>query len=208
MIAIIDYGLGNPPSVRNMLRKAGAEAIVTATPSQILAADRLILPGVGAFDHGMQNLADRGLIDVLNEAVLQRKTPMLGICLGLQLMSRGSEEGQLPGLGWLDADTVKFSSEAVKDLRVPHMGWNEVQPHGTSFLATPIEADARFYFVHSYHVVCRTPDDVALAATYGGPIVAGAVRGNIAGTQFHPEKSHRFGLALLKRFVAWNPPRA
>jgi glutamine amidotransferase len=205
MIAIIDYGLGNPASVRNMLRKAGADAVVTADPDTIRAATRLILPGVGAFDHGMHSLHDRGLVGVLNEAVLQRKIPALGICLGLQLMSKGSEEGQQAGLGWLDADTVKFDGEAFRGLRVPHMGWNLVHPGSVSFLSAPLEEDARFYFVHSYHVRCRRPEDVALTATYGAPIVAGAVRGNIAGTQFHPEKSHRFGLSLLKRFVEWTP---
>ncbi len=205
MIAIVDYGLGNLASVRNMLRKAGHDAMVTSDPAPIRAASRLILPGVGAFDHGMRNLADRGLIPVLKDAVLDRGVPMLGICLGMQLLSRGSEEGVLPGLGWLPADTVKFQFPAgARDLRVPHMGWNTVTPHGDTFLSRPFGEDARFYFVHSYHVRCEDPRDVALSAPYGFDVVAAVVRGNIAGTQFHPEKSHKFGLALLRAFTEWD----
>ena len=209
MIAIVDYGLGNPASVRNMLRKAGHQAEVTADHAAIRAASRLILPGVGAFDHGMQNLGDRGLVDVLNEAVLVRRVPMLGICLGLQLMSRRSEEGVLPGLGWFAADTIRFRFQPDADaLRIPHMGWNTVAKTSDTFLSTNLAADARFYFVHSYHVRCDNPAEVALTAPYGGEVVAAAVKGNIAGTQFHPEKSHKFGLALLRSFVEWEPAGA
>jgi len=204
VIVVIDYGLGNPASVRNMLRKAGHSAEVTSDPGVIRSASRLILPGVGAFDHGMANLAERGLIDVLNEAVRQRGTPILGICLGLQLMSRKSEEGVLPGLGWLAADTVRFRFPADAGERVPHMGWNSVTPAAETFLSREMLPDARFYFVHSYSVRCDDPADVALTTHYGGPVVAAAVRGNVAGTQFHPEKSHKFGLALLHAFVQWN----
>jgi imidazole glycerol-phosphate synthase subunit HisH len=207
-IVVINYGLGNPASVKNMLRKAGHDAEVTSDRDAILGASRLLLPGVGAFDHGMQNLADLGLVDVLNEAVLVRRTPILGICLGLQLMSRRSEEGVLPGLGWLAADTVRFRfAQPAEDLRVPHMGWNTVAPAKDSFLA-PHDDEARFYFVHSYHVRCDEPADVALTADYGCPVVAAAVRGNVAGTQFHPEKSHKYGLALLRAFVDWSPANA
>jgi glutamine amidotransferase len=204
MIVVVDYGLGNPASARNMLRKAGVDAIVTADPSAIAGAGKLILPGVGAFDHGMQNLADRGLIPVLNEAVLVRKVPILGICLGMQLMSRGSEEGVKPGLGWLAADTVRFNFPSGTDFRVPHMGWNTVTPRRESLLSRGLADDDRFYFVHSYHVRCDDPADVTLMADYGGEVVAAAVRGNVAGTQFHPEKSHKFGLALLRRFIEWD----
>ena len=204
MIVVIDYGLGNPASARNMLRKAGVDAVVTADPTAIAGASRLVLPGVGAFDHGMQNLEDRGLIPVLNDAVLARKVPVLGICLGMQLMSRGSEEGVKPGLGWLAASTVRFDFPVGSGLRVPHMGWNTVRSRGSSFLSRSLAADDRFYFVHSYHVRCDELDDVSLVADYGGEVVAGVVRGNVAGTQFHPEKSHKFGLALLKAFAEWD----
>jgi len=204
VIVVIDYGLGNPASVRNMLRKAGHASEVTCDPAVIRSAARLILPGVGAFDHGMRNLAERGLIDVLNEAVMERGTPILGICLGLQLMSRKSEEGVLPGLGWLAAETVRFRFAPDASERVPHMGWNIVTPVADTFLSDRLLPDTRFYFVHSYHVRCDDPADVALTAPYGGQVVAAAVRGNVAGTQFHPEKSHKFGLALLQGFAEWN----
>jgi glutamine amidotransferase len=203
MIVIIDYGLGNPPSVRNMLRKAGHDAQVSADPAVVRAATKLILPGVGAFDHGMQNLADCGLIPVLNEAALERKVPFLGICLGMQLLSRGSEEGVKPGLGWLDATTVRFNFPH-SDLRVPHMGWNTVARTRPSTLTATLPDESRFYFVHSFHLRVANPEDVMLTANYGGEVVAATGRGNIAGTQFHPEKSHKFGLALLRAFAEWD----
>lgn len=208
MIVVIDYGLGNPASVRNMLRKAGADAIVTAEATAIAGASKLILPGVGAFDHGMQNLVDRGLIPVLNEAVLGRQVPFLGICLGMQLMSRGSEEGVRPGLGWLAADTVRFEFPPGADFRVPHMGWNTVSTRSDTFLSRSLEDDARFYFVHSYHVRCDNAADVTMVSDYGGDVVAATLKGNVAGTQFHPEKSHKFGLALMRRFIEWDGRRA
>lgn len=206
-IVIVNYGLGNLASVKNMLRKAGYDAEVSSDPAVILGASRLVLPGVGAFDHGMRNLAEAGLIDVLNEAVLERRTPILGICLGLQLMSRRSEEGVLPGLGWIAADTVRFRfPEGRDDLRIPHMGWNTVTAAKDTFMS-PRDDETRFYFVHSYHLRCDDPADVALTATYGGDVVAAAVRGHVAGTQFHPEKSHKFGLALLRAFGEWTAGR-
>lgn len=204
MIAIVDYGLGNLASVRNMLLKAGAEATVTSDPMLIRQASRLILPGVGAFDHGMRNLIDRGLRDPLNEAVVGNKVPVLGICLGMQLMSAGSDEGAMPGLAWLAARTVRFDVPDAR-LRIPHMGWNQVKTPRATFLSHALPEDARFYFVHSYHVRCDDPADVALATEYGTEIVAAVVKGNIAGTQFHPEKSHRFGLALMRAFLNWQP---
>jgi glutamine amidotransferase len=205
VIVIVDYGLGNPASVRNMFRKAGYTALVSGDLDEIAHASKLVLCGVGAFDHGMENLAERGLLEVLNHAVVERQVPILGICLGMQLMSRRSEEGVRPGLGWLAADTVRFRfAEGAAGLRVPHMGWNQVRGSGDNFLARAVDGDSRFYFVHSYHLRFDEPRDVALVATYGGPVAAGAVRGNVAGTQFHPEKSHRFGLALLRAFAEWD----
>ncbi|MDP2318081.1 MAG: imidazole glycerol phosphate synthase subunit HisH [Acidobacteriota bacterium] len=209
MIVIVDYGLGNLASVKNMLLKAGATAQISSDPDAIRAASRLVLPGVGAFDHGMSNLAERGLTAVLNDAVLARHVPILGICLGMQLMSRGSEEGIKPGLGWVAADTVRFDfASEVKPPRIPHMGWNTVTKAHDTFMSDPLPDDARFYFVHSYHVRCDDPADVALTTRYGTEMVAAVVKGNIAGTQFHPEKSHNFGLTLLRSFLAWQPQAA
>ena len=204
MIVVIDYGLGNPASARNMLRKAGVDALVTADPLAIAAAEKLILPGVGAFDHGMQNLADRGLIPVLNEAVLGRKVPVLGICLGMQLISRGSDEGVKPGLGWLAADTVRFDVSAAADLRVPHMGWNTVMPgpagQAGSLLGS-VRPNEYFYFVHSYFAQPANPGVVGLITDYGGPFAAAISVGNCHATQFHPEKSQQAGSRLLEAFA-------
>lgn len=202
MIAVIDYGLGNLGSIANMLKKVGAVATVTADPAIIRQADRLILPGVGAFDTGVRNLEERGLIPVLNERVLEENIPILGVCLGMQLMGRRSEEGQLPGLGWLDATAVRFKFEGVNaHLKIPHMGWNELticQPHP---LFANLQEESRFYFVHSYHVVCADPTNVLARTTYGFDFTSAVVKGNIIGVQFHPEKSHRFGMALLRNFA-------
>jgi len=204
VIAIVDYGLGNVASVRNMILKAGADARITSDPHVIRQAERLILPGVGAFDHGMRSLLDRDLTAPLNHAVGERRVPVLGICLGLQLMACGSDEGTMPGLSWLSAHVVRFDVDTTR-LRVPHMGWNTVTAAHPSFLSHGLPERARFYFVHSYHLRCDERADVALTTTYGGEIVAAVVKGNIAGTQFHPEKSHSYGLALMRAFLDWQP---
>lgn len=203
MIAIVDIGVGNLGAIRNMLRKVGAEAFITADPTDIRAAAKVILPGVGAFDAGMQALADSGLTAVLNEQALEVKKPVLGICLGAQMLGNRSEEGSLPGLGWIDMDVVRFPRDA--GLRVPHMGWNTVVPAVKDGKVSPLfagnEAEPRFYFVHSYHFKCADPADVAATCDYGGAFAAAVARGNIWGVQFHPEKSHRFGAALLRNFA-------
>jgi glutamine amidotransferase len=200
MIAIIDYGMGNVGSILNMLRRAGVEAQICRSDQEILAADRLVLPGVGAFDHGMRSLRERDLIPVLEEKVHRRGTPVLGICLGMQLMGKGSEEGREPGLGWLGATSVRFDpASAPAPMKVPHMGWNTVRtaPDGPGWL----NGDARFYFVHSYHLQCSRSEDVLGWTTYGYPFVAAVRHDNILGVQFHPEKSHRFGLEVLRAFA-------
>jgi len=208
-IVIVDYGLGNLASVRNMIRKAGYDAETSSDPATIRRAARLLLPGVGAFDHGMRNLAERGLIEALNEAVLVSRVLILGICLGMQLMSRRSEEGALPGLGWLAADTVRLGSgPGMEGLRIPHMGWNTVAKTRATFFSRSLDGEARFYFVHSYHLCLDDPAHVALLTRYGRDIAAATVTGNVAGTQFHPEKSHRFGLALMRDFLEWDGRRA
>jgi imidazole glycerol-phosphate synthase subunit HisH len=202
MIVIIDYGMGNVGSVLNMLKKIGAAARISADRKTIAEADKLILPGVGAFDRGMTLLRELDLIDLLNEKVLDRKTPVLGVCLGMQLLSRRSEEGELPGLGWIEADTVRFRfAPGDRSCKVPHMGWNTVQPTRCDALFGHFQEAPRFYFVHYYHVVCDDDGDVLARCTHGFPFAAAVQRGNVYGTQFHPEKSHKFGLQLLTRFA-------
>jgi glutamine amidotransferase len=209
MIAIIDYDMGNVGSILNMLRKLGAPAKLTSDRTEILGAAGIVLPGVGAFDHGMRNLAAKDLHGPLNECVQERGTPLLGICLGMQLLTRGSEEGSLPGLGWIDAETKRFKFEAG-GLRIPHMGWNYTtpqprEPGAADTLAGRLfsggEPNPRFYFVHSYHACCARPADVLATATYGYEFAAAIGSGNVVGTQFHPEKSLRFGLALMRAFL-------
>ena len=201
MITIVDYGMGNLGSIRNMLKKVGAECEITGDPTRVEAATKLILPGVGAFDAGMSRLREAGLVPVLDELVLERKVPVLGICLGMQLMTQGSEEGVLPGLGWVPAQTVRFAPPSDAGLKVPHMGWNVVHACKPSGLIAGAEAEERFYFVHSFHVRCRDREDVLLRANYGGDLDAAFEVGNIMGVQFHPEKSHKFGLRLLRNFA-------
>lgn len=202
MITIVDFDIGNLGSIRNMLKKIGVASVVTTSPEEIERADKLILPGVGAFDAGMRNLHASGLVPLLNRKVLQDKTPVLGICLGMQLMTRGSEEGSLPGLGWVRADTRRFTREGAPDLKIPHMGWNVVRPAKDSPLVAEAPPEPRFYFVHSYYVRCDDRADALLEARYGPHTIdAGFEAGHIRGVQFHPEKSHRFGMWMLKNFA-------
>ncbi len=202
MIAIIDYGMGNLGSIANMLKKIGAEAVVTSDIGAIKRADRLILPGVGAFDAGVRNLSDRGLSGVLTEKVIAGQAPILGICLGMQLMTKNSEEGVSSGLCWIDAETVRFRFDGEgKGLKVPHMGWNQVRPVRESPLFENTVDQQRFYFVHSYHVVCSDENDVVAKTHHGYDFASAMQKGNIMGVQFHPEKSHRFGMKLLRRFA-------
>lgn len=203
MVTIVDYGVGNLASIANMARKAGTDCIISTDPTVVGRADKLILPGVGAFDRGMMNLEERGLIPVLNERVVERKVPTLGLCLGMQLMARGSEEGVRPGLGWLDANSVRFKTTSdAPALKVPHMGWNYIEPAATSALTDNLPPEPRFYFVHSYYLACDNPADVMCWTTYGDRFASGIHHDNLWGTQFHPEKSHSFGLALLRNFFA------
>ena len=202
MTTVIDYGMGNLGSIVNMGRKAGGSFTVSADPAVIAQADKLILPGVGSFDHGMTKLRERGLIPVLNQQVLERKVPILGICLGVQLFTRGSEEGVLPGLAWIAGDTVRFKRAVEPStLKVPHMGWNFIDPAKADPLLRDLPPEPRFYFVHSYHLVCDDATDVLTWTQHGHRFASAVQRGNIWGTQFHPEKSHKFGLALMKNFL-------
>lgn len=206
MIVVVDYGMGNIGSILNMLRKAGAGATLSSDPAVLLKANRLILPGVGAFDAGMHNLMTSGLVEVLNHKVLQERTPILGICLGFQLFTRSSEEGQSPGLGWLDAQTVRFSFDNASEQRkIPHMGWNNVCVCKPTPLFPSPEQEQRFYFVHSYYVQCNNSSDILTRTDYGIEFTSAVCRDNILGVQFHPEKSHRFGLEFFKAFLSWKP---
>jgi glutamine amidotransferase len=201
MIGIINYGLGNLNSIRNMLRKINVPSQIVADPSEFGEFHKLILPGVGAFDHGMRGLREAGMIPALEEQVLQRGKPVLGVCLGMQLICKGSEEGQFPGLGWIDCHFTRFRFPEGSPLKVPHMGWNFVQvPRDNPLLPRRNNLGDRFYFVHSYHGHCANEEDVIAITSHGGPVLAAIRRGNIFGVQFHPEKSHKFGMELLRRF--------
>ena len=201
MITIVDYGLGNLNSVLNMIIKAGGKASIESDPTVLTKAKKIILPGVGAFDHGMSLLRNNGWVDVLNEAVIERKTPILGICLGMQLMCNSSEEGSLLGLGWIDAGVKKIIIPNDENLKIPHMGWNTVDIVKHNPLINTNDGEKRFYFVHSYHVVCNNQQDIFATSYHGIQITAGFSQNNIYGTQFHPEKSHNFGMILIKNFI-------
>jgi len=202
MIVIVDYGVGNLGSIINMLKKAGARTMASSDPTVLEQAEKLILPGVGAFDAGMNKLNERGLVPLLNHLALEKKVPFLGLCLGLQLMTKRSEEGQAPGLGWLDAEAVRFNFGTDQThLKVPHMGWNTIEICRPSLLLSNLEPDSRFYFVHSYYVRSRDREAVLAETDYGGRFPSILGRGNIMGAQFHPEKSHKYGMRLLKNFA-------
>lgn len=203
IISVLDYGCGNIRSVIRMLEKAGASANRVSTPDAVRGAQALVLPGVGAFDHGMSALAERRLDRALDDVVSDGHVPILGICLGMQLMCVGSEEGRLPGLGWFDAQATRFPDPGLTRLPVPHMGWNTLRVTKGNALLAVGEPDPRFYFVHSYRIQCNDPRDVVATCDYGGSFVAAFSKANLFGAQFHPEKSHRFGLAMMRRFVEW-----
>jgi glutamine amidotransferase len=202
VITIVDYGTSNLGSMQNMLRKIGASSKTAASPHDLEDAMKIIVPGVGSFDAGMRKLQQSGMIPVLNRKALVEKIPMLGVCLGMQLMTESSEEGELPGLGWIKAQTVRFDQRSDPRLKVPHMGWNEIIPAKTSALIANFPPAARFYFAHSFYVTCRSAEDVLMMFSYGASTFAAAFqRDNLMGAQFHPEKSHRFGMAFLRNFV-------
>jgi glutamine amidotransferase len=204
MIVIVDYGIGNLGSIANMFKKVGAPATISSDAAVVESADKVVLPGVGSFDRAMRQLLASGLIPTL-EGKVRSGTPLLGVCLGMQLLARGSEEGALAGLGWIDASVVHFrptnGDGPRAGLKVPHMGWNVLHPAREHPLLVDIGDEPRFYFVHSYHVVCDDPATALGHADYGGPFVAAIAQENVLGVQFHPEKSHRFGTQLLRNFA-------
>jgi glutamine amidotransferase len=202
MIVVVDYGAGNIGSVLNMLRKAGGEVLASARAEDLLGAQKIVLPGVGSFDHAVRRLQQLGLAESIRERA-QAGVPLLGICLGMQLLAFASEEGELPGLGLIPGRVRHFTFEAnLSSLRIPHMGWNQVVTSKPHALAAGLETDTRFYFVHSYHYDCDDPADELFRTHHGYDFTSGIQRGNIMGVQFHPEKSHRFGMQLFKNFIA------
>ncbi len=203
MITVVDYDIGNLAAVANMFKRIGVECEITSDVEKIRNATKLVLPGNGAFDACMKALRHTGLIPVLEEKVLQNLTPLLGICVGAQMLGHGSEEGVEKGLGWLDMVVKRFPS--TLNLKIPHMGWAEVeQTRPQDALVSGLEERARFYFVHSYYMQPANQRDVLLAAHYGIDFAAAVSSANIVGVQFHPEKSHRYGKQLLERFSRWN----
>lgn len=202
MITIVDYGMGNLGSVHNMFKYIGVQSQISGDLDVIHKAEKILLPGVGAFDAAMKRLGDTGLMNVLNQKALEEKVPILGICLGMQMLTRSSEEGALEGLGWIPAKTVRFKFEDRK-LKVPHMGWNLVHQVNDSPLIQEFPEESRFYFVHSYHVVADNDKYVLMRTNYGYEFDSVITNGdNIFGAQFHPEKSHKFGMKLFKNFAA------
>jgi len=200
-VTIVDCGIGNIKSVQRMFQAADAEAQIVNDPAALFSARRVVLPGVGAFDAGMSALAD-GWIEPLKAAAHERKIPVLGICLGMQLLCRKSEEGVRPGLGWIEADVVELDRSGDPPLKLPHMGWSVVTPTHDNPLIPADGEERRFYHVHRYRAVCDDDAQVLATADYGRPFTTAVQRGNVLGVQFHPEKSHRFGLELMRRFLA------
>ncbi|MBD2700697.1 imidazole glycerol phosphate synthase subunit HisH [Spirosoma sp. BT702] len=201
-IVIIDYGMGNLRSVQKKFDRLNALVCITSDSRDVAQAQKLVLPGVGHFATGVKNLKESGIWDVLQHKILVEQIPIFGICLGMQLMARSSEEGNVAGLGWFDADVVRFQVSDTLAYKVPHMGWNTSNRTRNSRLLANVPDEAQFYFVHSYHMVCQQPEDVLTMTTYNYPFVSAIEKGNIYGTQFHPEKSHDWGEQMIANFIA------
>jgi len=202
MITIIDYGLGNVLAFANVYKRLNIATAVAKGPADLRAATKLILPGVGAFDHAMELLQRSGMRETLDEMVLSRSVPVLGVCVGMQILAARSEEGRLQGLGWVDGDVRKFDVASFRQrTHLPHMGWNDVKPVRSSALFAGLETDARFYFLHSYYFHCARREEVLAEADYGTTFSCAIEANRIYGVQFHPEKSHRYGVRLLKNFA-------
>lgn len=200
MITIIDYGMGNLRSVQKAFERIRVLANISSDVSEILNAEKLVLPGVGHFAQGISNLKQKGLFNTLNEAVIEKKKPILGICLGMQLMTEYSEEGNCEGFGWINANTNRFTFN-TNGLKIPHMGWNNLSVKNSDSIFRGISAENFFYFVHSYFISCKNESDILTETMYGNNFVSSFQKGNIFGCQFHPEKSHDKGLQVLKNFA-------
>jgi len=200
-VYVVDYGVGNVGSVVNMIKRAGGEAVASGDLQLLSSAAKVLLPGVGSFDNAIQKLRERGLIEVLQERAAAG-VPFLGICLGMQLMASVSEEGKLPGLGLIPGQVKRFKIDpALQNLKIPHMGWSKIHKIKDSHLLDGLDEKSRFYFVHSYHYDCADPEDCLLQTEYGYLFTSAIERRNLMGVQFHPEKSHRYGMQLFKNFV-------
>ncbi len=198
-VTLIDYGLGNISAFANIYRTLNIDVVIASTPAELASARKLILPGVGAFDWAMSRLNNSGLRQPLDELVLEKKIPVLGVCVGMQMMANSSEEGQLAGLGWIDGTVSRFSCDR-EDIPLPHMGWNDVAPVSQDCLFSGIKAP-RFYYLHSYCFAPAQSEHILATADYGGEFVSAIRKNTIFGTQFHPEKSHHWGVNLLRNFV-------
>jgi glutamine amidotransferase len=203
MITIVDYGMGNLGSIQNMFKYLGVEVSIESDVDKIKNASKILLPGVGAFDTAMKKINESDLKEVLNEKALKEQIPILGICLGMQLLTNSSEEGSLDGLGWIDAKTISFKDKIAKNLKIPHMGWNIVTKSNDSLLTADFDTfdETRFYFVHSYYVKVRDKENSILKTKYGIEFDSAIQKDNIFGAQFHPEKSHKFGMKLFENFA-------
>lgn len=203
MIKIVDYGLGNISAFSNMYKRMNVPAVAAKTAAELEGASKIILPGVGAFDHAMALLQASGMRPKLEELVLGHKVPILGICVGMQILAESSDEGQSPGLGWVRGRVRSFQSDPRSaQLPLPHMGWNDVMPIANSSLFKGLEGDARFYFLHSFFFECASSESIVATANYGLDFSCAVSSGNVHGVQFHPEKSHHFGSTFLKNFAA------
>jgi glutamine amidotransferase len=198
-IVVIDYGMGNLRSVLNKVEAVCANTVVSSDPQEVSEADKLILPGVGHFAQGMKNLEASGIMPHLYNKVTVENTPILGICLGMQLFSKFSEEGDIPGLGWIDGRTCKFSDDM--QMKIPHMGWNTLELRKESVITKNIPQDEQYYFCHSYHFECANEEDILASTTYGIQFTSAVQRDNIYGVQFHPEKSHDWGAQIMTDFL-------
>lgn len=201
MISIVNYGLGNIHAIANIYKRLNIAVGIASTPEELRTAERIILPGVGAFDWAMTRLNESGMRSVLDELVVSKGKPVLGICVGMQMMAKKSDEGVLDGLGWINAEVKKFDvSNFTQKTHLPHMGWNDVLPHSNEGLFRNLDSGTRFYFLHSYYFVPHNQDYVLAITDYNGPFASSVRSGNIFGVQFHPEKSHQWGIQLLKNF--------
>jgi imidazole glycerol-phosphate synthase subunit HisH len=201
MISIVDYGLGNIQAFLNVYKRLNIEAMRVTTGHQLDGATKIILPGVGAFDHAMERLEVSGMRSVLNDLVLAQQVPILGVCVGMQMLAHTSDEGDREGLGWVPGRVRRFESEGDMPIRLPHMGWNDASPTSPNALFTGLEPCPRFYFLHSYYFECERDADVAAVSSYGRDFSSAVNLGNVYGVQFHPEKSHHFGTRLLQNFA-------